>query len=164
MDAPPDQSHDERGDRPLRAYTGLTAAFSALAAGGYAALRAAGKEPPPGTLSRVVRIGVATHKLSRIIGRDKVTAPYRAPFTTPQGSEGAPPAEVREKVRGEGMRRAFGELITCPYCMTPWLATGFWFAHSAAPRETDLAIDVLDSVALSDFLQLAYLALDKRAT
>ena len=164
MNGSPEAGYDESGERPLRAYTGLTIAFSALAAGGYAALRAAGKEPPPGTLGRVVRIGVATHKLSRIIGRDKVTAPYRAPFTTFQGSEDAPPAEVREKVRGEGVRRAFGELITCPYCMTPWLATGFWFAGAAAPRETDVAIDVLDAVALSDFLQLAYLALDKRAT
>lgn len=156
--------YDESGERPLRAYTGLTAAFSALAAGGYAALRAGGKEAPKGTLGQVVRIGVATHKLSRIIGRDKVTAPYRAPFTSPQGSADAPPAEVKEKVEGRGMRRAFGELITCPYCMTPWIATAFWLARGAAPKETDLAIDVLDSVALSDFLQLAYLALDKRAT
>ena len=156
--------YDESGERPLRAYTGLTATFSALAAGGYAALRASGKEPPKGTLGQVVRIGVATHKLSRIIGRDKVTAPYRAPFATFEGSDDAPPAEVKETVRGEGMRKAFGELITCPYCMTPWLATAFWLARGAAPREADLAIDVLDTVALSDFLQLAYLALDKRAT
>jgi len=67
-------------------------------------------------------------------------------------------------VRGEGMRRAFGELITCPYCMTPWLATGFWLARGAAPEETGFAIGVLESVAISDFLQLAWLAAEDRAT
>lgn len=148
-------------DRPLRAYTGLTAAFSAFAVGGYAALRARGKRPPAPTVVEAVRIGVATHKLSRMIGRDKVTAPYRAPFVTPDGDdEEAPPAEVKESVKGTGMRRAFGELITCPYCMAPWLATGFWLARGAAPREAALAIGLLESVTVSDFLQLAYLRME----
>ncbi len=37
---------------------------------------------------------VATHKLSRLLARDPVTSPLRAPFTSYQGTAG--PAELDE--------------------------------------------------------------------
>ena len=62
------------------------------------------------TLSNVLLFGVATHKLSRLISKDWVTSPLRAPFTTYEGP--ASGSEVNESPRGHGMRLAFGELIT----------------------------------------------------
>ena len=54
-------------------------------------------------------LGVATHKLSRLIATDTATSPLRAPFTRYEGGAGV--NEVSETPRGEGPRRAFGELI-----------------------------------------------------
>ncbi len=43
----------------------------------------------------ILLLGVATHKLSRLLAKDWVTSFYRAPFTEYQGSATAP-AEVRD--------------------------------------------------------------------
>ena len=45
---------------------------------------------------------------------------------------------VKERVVGRGLRRAVGELITCPYCVGTWIAAGFTYALLAWPRETRL--------------------------
>ena len=46
---------------------------------------------------------MATHKLSRIIAKDPVTSPLRAPFTTFEGTSG--PAELAEEPSsGQGLR------------------------------------------------------------
>ena len=49
----------------------------------------------------VLLTGVATHKLSRMISKDRITAFARAPFTEFQ--ERGRPAEVEEKPRGSGL-------------------------------------------------------------
>jgi len=46
---------------------------------------------------------MATHKISRLITKDKVTAFVRAPFTRFQ--EAAGHGELEEEARGEGLRR-----------------------------------------------------------
>jgi len=109
----------------------------------------------------VVLIGVATHKTTRLISKDKITTPLRAPFTEHQGS-GAP-GEVEEAPRGSGLRRAIGELLACPYCLGQWVATGFAAGLVAAPRVTRFLCGVMSALALSDFLQVAYRASEERA-
>jgi hypothetical protein len=156
------EGYDPGGERPLGAYTALTATFAALAAGGYAALAASGKTPERPSLRDSLRLGIATHKLARMAAKDKVTAPYRAPFTRFQTTEGTAPAEVSEQARGSGMRRAFGELLTCPYCLAPWIATSLLYGSAAAPRPTQAAISVLEAVTVSDFLQILYKGADEK--
>ena len=46
---------------------------------------------------------IATHKLSRLIAKDPVTSPLRAPFTSFEGTSG--PAELKEDVRRAGGSR-----------------------------------------------------------
>jgi hypothetical protein len=98
--------------------------------------------------------GIAVHKLSRTIARERVTVPLRMPFTQYAGSGGA--GQVREKPRGRGLQRALGNLLTCQYCTAPWSAllvtTGLVFA----PRATRLANNLLAMATLSDFLHQAY--------
>src|SRR6266568_6180594 len=53
----------------------------------------------------------------RLITKDPVTSPLRAPFTVFEGQEGQ--AELKEEVRGHGARKAVGELVTCPFCSIP---------------------------------------------
>jgi len=104
-------------------------------------------------------LGTATHKLSRIIAKDRITGILRAPFVSYIRSAGA--GEVEEEPRGRGMQRGIGQLISCPYCMAPWCATALAFGLVFAPRVTQFFAGILASVAASDFLQRAYLTAKK---
>jgi Protein of unknown function (DUF1360) len=101
-------------------------------------------------------LGVATHKLSRIVAKDRITSILRAPFVSYIRSAGA--GEVEEEPRGRGIQRGIGHLISCPYCTAPWSATALAFGFLFAPRVTRFFAGILASVAMSDFLHRAYLA------
>lgn len=149
-------------ERPLGGYLKLLALYAAAvgAAGGVVAWR---RVPLPDSVSwsDLVRISVATHKVSRLLTKDSVTSALRSPFTRFGGAEGE--GELREEVRGRGVRKAAGELVTCPFCMGQWVATGFVFGLILAPRATRLAATVFTALSASDFLQLGYAAAVKRA-
>ena len=104
--------------------------------------------------------GVATHKLSRMISKDRVTAFARAPFTEFQERGG--PAEVEEKPRGSGLKRAVGELLVCPYCLGLWISAGFHVGLLFAPRTTRFIASIFSALTISDFLQVAYKASEDR--
>src|SRR5437870_3277189 len=106
-------------------------------------------------------LGVATHKLSRIVAKDRITSILRAPFVNYIRSAGA--GEVEEEPRGRGIQLGIGHLISCPYCVAPWCATALGFGLVFAPRVTRFLAGILASVATSDFLHRAYLAAKKKA-
>jgi hypothetical protein len=145
---------DERP--PFRTYAVLAATFNAAFAGALLAARRSRRLPDRVSAQDVVLIGTASHKLSRLIAKDKVTSFARAPFTEYQGRGG--PAEVEERARGEGVRRAVGELLTCPYCLGLWASGAFHVGLIFAPRVTRVAASTLTALTLSDFLQIAYKA------
>ena len=125
------------------------------------AARRSGRELPERVdAGDLVLTGVATHKLSRLIAKDKVTAFLRAPFTELEGKGG--PAEVEERARGEGLQRAAGELLICPYCLGMWVSGGFQLGLLAAPRTTRFVASILAGLTLSDFLQIAYKAAEDK--
>jgi len=99
-------------------------------------------------------LGMATHKLSRIVAKDRITGILRAPFVSYIGSAGA--GEVEEEPRGRGFQRGIGHLVSCPYCMAPWCATALSFGLLFAPRVTRFFAGILVSVTASDFLHRAY--------
>jgi hypothetical protein len=139
-------------DRPLWSYTGLMAAFGALFVGLLALSR--GRLPEHVSARDVVLGGVATHKISRLLAKDKVTQPLRAPFT--ENPEDAGPSEVDEEPAGEGPRKAIGELVSCPYCLGMWVATGLLYGFLLLPRLTRLVAAIFTVHTISDFLQVAY--------
>lgn len=100
--------------------------------------------------------GVATHWLSRIITKDWVTIPVRAPFTRYRKS--LPGGEVLEESRGKGLRRAVDDLPTCQFCIGPWvagaLAAGL-VAATLSPRRPALRTP---HSALKRFLPLVAIA------
>jgi len=148
--------------RPLAAYAGLTVAFGATLGGALAGLRAAGRELPDSpSAGDLALVGIATHKVSRLLAKDKVTSFIRAPFTRYQ--EPAGHGELEEAPRGSGARYAIGELLVCPYCLAQWVAAGFAVGLVAAPRTTRLVAGIYAAETLSDFLQLAYKAAEDRA-
>jgi len=142
-------------DRPLVGY--------AVVLGGYTAMlglltgigRACGvRLPERFSVQDTVLLGVATHKASRLLAKDAVTSPLRAPFA--RYEEPAGDAEVNESVRGEGVNHAVGELVTCPFCLAVWVAGGLTAGLAFAPRVTRATLTALTAIATSDTLQLAY--------
>ena len=99
-------------------------------------------------------LGLATHKLSRIVAKDRITGILRAPFVSYIRGSGA--GEVEEEPRGHGFQRGIGHLISCPYCMAPWCATALSFGLLFAPRVTRFFAGILVSVTASDFLHRGY--------
>lgn len=147
------EGHGYEPDR-LASYAALVVAFNAAFAGVLLGARAAGRPLPRLGAGDLVLFGIATHKLSRTLAKDKVTASLRAPFTEVEGEGG--PAEVEERPRGSGLRRSIGELLGCPYCLDQWVATGFVSGSIFAPRVTRLVAGIFATVAVADFLQMAY--------
>jgi hypothetical protein len=146
---------------PFAAYAAFAAVFHAGLVGSVAAARRRGRELPERVgADDVVLIGTATYKLSRLVAKDRITAFARAPFTEFQEEGG--PAEVEERSRGTGLRRAVGELLVCPYCLGLWFSGGFHIGLLFAPRATRFSASVLTALALSDFLQIAYKAAEER--
>jgi hypothetical protein len=158
------RAYAPRQRRPLSGYLGSMVAYAAMSAGLAGAVRASGR-PLPDRYSAgdVLLLAVATHKLSRLLTKEAVTSPLRAPFARYAGPAGN--AELNEHVRADGSptRHAVGELVTCPFCMAVWVATSLGGALVVAPRPTRLAVTILTAVAGSDFLQLAYAAAQRAA-
>jgi len=146
---------------PFASYATFSAVFTAAMASVLVAARRNGRELPERTRAGdIVLIGTASHKLSRLLAKDKVTAFARAPFTEFQEKGG--PAEVEEKPRGRGLQQAIGELIACPYCLGLWTSGGFHAGMLFAPRVTRFAASVLSALTISDFLQIAYKAAEDK--
>jgi len=141
-------------DRPLGSYLGTLTVYGGVVAGLALAARLSGRGLPRLGLGDLALMTVATHRISRTIAKDPVTSPLRAPFTRFKGTSG--PAELAEEVRGEGARHAIGELLTCPFCTSQWVATGYAAGLVFAPDATRLVGVTMTAVAGSDWLQLAY--------
>lgn len=141
--------------KPLGAYAVLMGVFGAsLAACLWSAKKNKQLLPKSIGLTDVLLLGVATHKLTRLVTHDWVTSPIRAPFTTYDKSIGA--GEITETARGTGMRRAIGELLTCPWCMGPWVSAGLFTGFVHSPRSTRWFAAIFNGVAISDSLHHLY--------
>jgi hypothetical protein len=146
---------------PLAAYATFATVFHAAMAGAVAAAKRSGRDLPQRVdAGDIALIGTASYQLSRLVSKKKITAFVRAPFTELEGKGG--PAELDERPRGSGMRRALGELLVCPYCLGLWASGGFHAGILFAPRTTRFSASVLTAMAVSDFLQVAYRAAEKR--
>jgi len=147
-------------ERPLRAYAALAGLYAAGLTCALVALRRSGRQLAlrPG-VGDVLMVGIATHKLSRLIAKDKITSFLRAPFTRFQETTGH--GEVAEQPSGHGLRLALGELLVCPYCLAQWIATGLALGLVVAPRLTRLLGTTLVAHTISDFLQVAYRAAER---
>lgn len=129
-------------------FAGLCAAFAAW-------FRAGDRELPHRVDPRdMALLAVATHKVSRLTAKDRVTSAVRAPFTRFQGDAG--PGEVDEAARGHGLRRAVGELLICPYCLGLWISSAFFGGLLVAPRATRWIASLFVVVTGADVLQIAY--------
>lgn len=131
--------------RPLPEYATLVTVFSA-ALGGFLVL-GRNRVPERIGLGDLARVGVASYKVGRLVAKDEVTSWVRAPVTRDE--------EAQEPER-EGMARALGELVTCPYCIGLWVSAVLTAALAVRPRETRVVTTVFGAQAVADFLNAAF--------
>ena len=149
-------------ERPLGGYTVLSSVFATSFVGALVAAHRSGHRLPNDFSTKdIVLTGIATHKLSRLIARDKVTSFVRAPFTRFQQKAGH--AEVDEEPRRSGMSLAVGELLVCAYCLAQLIAGAFIVGHVTAPRVTRMLTAMWSAHAIADAAQLAYSAAEQRS-
>ncbi|MET8573300.1 DUF1360 domain-containing protein [Streptomyces sp. NPDC005012] len=156
-------AYADGGERPLGGYLAAMTAFGAYTATWAVAVRRRGRPLPerPDPWD-VALTAVSTFRLSRLLSKASVTSPLRAPFTRYVGPEG--PAELHEEAREESGRETVGELMTCPFCTSVWVASTLTAGLLLAPRATRTAMGGLTALAGADALQLGYAALVRKAT
>jgi len=152
-DGKADNPHDRHR---IAGYLTAMSVFGSATAGAALLGRAKGRELPTSyAVPDLVLGAVAVHKFARLLTKDGVTSPLRAPFTEFEGEAGS--AEVNEKpVDGPPVRHLLGEMLSCPFCVTPWITTGYVATLAVSPRLARAWAAVFGIVGASDFLQQAY--------
>jgi hypothetical protein len=145
---------------PFGSYALFTGVFNGAFGAALAAAGRNGRLPERIEAGDVMLVGVASHKLSRVIAKDKVTSFLRAPFTEYESPGG--PGEVEERARGKGLRKAVGELLVCPYCLGLWMSGGMHVGLIYAPRLTRTLASTFTALTIADFLQIAYKAAEQK--
>ncbi|WBQ06568.1 DUF1360 domain-containing protein [Kribbella sp. CA-293567] len=157
------QSDGYAPERSLSGYAGAIGVFSAYCAALALAGRATGRRLPDEVRPLDLLVGAAAvFRFSKLVSRNTVTSPIRAPFTQYSGPGG--PAETIDEARGDGARRVVGELITCPFCLSVWTATTYTAGLVLFPRATRTAAAGLAVLTGADLLQLSSTALTRVAT
>lgn len=128
--------------------------YNVMLLGILLAARTSGRLPDLIAIYDFVLVALATHKLSRLISKDRFNAPFRAPFVEHRGEAGA--GEVDEVPRGDGLRRTLGLLATEPACTGPWVAPLLTLGIVRAPRTTRFASSIFAAITVSDFLHRVY--------
>jgi hypothetical protein len=150
--------YEQGEDRPLGSFLLVMGGYGTLVAAAAGILRRRGRRLPERIPFRDLALGaVATHKVSRLIAKDPVSSPFRAPFTKFEGQSGE--AEVAEEVVGTGLQHAVGELLSCPFCLDVWVATSFVLGFIAKPELARTVAGMFGIVAGADVMQFGYDAL-----
>jgi hypothetical protein len=123
--------------------------------------RDAGPERPSAAWSDILLVALATQKMSRLVSKQTVAAPLRAPFTADEGAAG--PGERNARPIGTGWRRSVGELVSCPFCLDVWLGTASTFGLRLAPRVARPVLGTFAAVGVADALQFVYVQLEHHA-
>jgi hypothetical protein len=145
---------DDTHDR-IPGYLGALTAFGTTVTAAVLAGRARGAGLPERYAAADLALGaVATQKFTRILSKDAVTTPLRAPFTEFEKPLGS--GEVADRPRHGHPQHTIGELLTCPFCLAPWTATAYVAALALAPRAARAWAATFAVVGASDALQHAY--------
>jgi hypothetical protein len=133
-------------------YAVLSGLYATLLGG--AALSARGREAIP--RAELPVLAAATFTLSKLIVHEKVETWIRQPFVDEQPSG--------RKPKGNRLRYAIGELMSCTRCTGAWCALGLVGLRLHSPQTARTVTTVLAASAGSDFLHTGFSLLCARAT
>jgi Protein of unknown function (DUF1360) len=143
---------------PYGAYAAIAGAFTLGLGLAASAARRLGRERGELTALDLVTLAAATFKTSRTLSRERVASFVRQPFVEGEASTGED-----EQPTGEGLRRAIGELVTCPRCVGAWSAAALASSQVVAPRFGRLLTWSLGAAGVNDFLQAGFKVLCAKA-
>jgi hypothetical protein len=129
-----------------RDYAALSAGWAALLGAVLVAARDKGDEPV--RTAEVLPLGLATFALAKLVAKEKVDAWVREPFVEERAGGRAP--------KGDGLRYAVGELITCTRCVGVWSALGLTALRVTRPRDARVVNAVLGASAINDVAQAGF--------
>ena len=153
------ESRRQNGERERRERTTyVTLMWLFLGVFGAFASRARGQERPLDLRPLDVGLlGLATYRAGRLAAYDRVTEPLREPFTETTPDEyGAGENVIAE---GEGVRKAVGELVSCPTCVGTWVAAGLVYGLQVVPGPTRVLMTILGGTGLAELIDGASEAL-----
>lgn len=150
-DDPPGEGETE--STPFASYATLIVTFH-VAFGGFLIYTARSRRRVSAELSArdILLLGITAQRISRLITKSRATRVLRAPFAELRVSDDG---HADERPRGGGMRRALGELLTCPHCTGVWVAGGLTAARMVRPRETAVVAAAFTILSVAEALQFA---------
>lgn len=104
----------------------------------------------------LVVLAMATFTLADVLAKEKISTWLREPFV----QESADHKPVRPE--GDGLRYAFGELLTCTRCIGTWSALGLVTLRTASPAAGRATARVLALAGVNDLMQSGFRLLAER--
>ncbi len=102
------------------------------------------------SLLDLILMGLSVFRMGRLIAYDRVSEPFRRPFTeTVPDDTGAGDTVV---ARGVGARQAIGQLISCPICAGTWVAAALAYGMQVFPGPTRLFNTIMGMAGLVEIL------------
>ncbi|HEU4322376.1 MAG TPA: DUF1360 domain-containing protein [Roseiflexaceae bacterium] len=136
-------------------YLGLIGLFSSLFAA-FEMVRRDREERAVGPFDMLM-LGVAVYRMGRLIAYDRVTEPLRAVFTRTEPHPSG--ADMMVVARGRGVRKALGELLSCPSCAGMWAAALLVYGLGLAPRPTRTLLAIVGASGTAELINAAVEAL-----
>lgn len=104
----------------------------------------------------LAKLGLASHRIGRMIAFERVAQPIREPFTATVPDETG--ADETVVARGRGVQWAVGELMSCPTCVATWAALALYLGRAVLPGPTRVLVNVL---AIAGVAEVAYVGVER---
>jgi hypothetical protein len=127
-------------------YAAINAVWISLAAALVAGTRRRAAEDPITTME-LIPLAAATFAVSKAVARERIGTWVREPFVDEEGDH---------RPKGNRIRRAVGELVTCTRCVGTWSALGVVGLRVLHPEAGKTLNMVLASSAANDWLQAGF--------
>jgi hypothetical protein len=151
----------EASEVPLGSYVALMGAYSLFFGSLFVIATRRQRELRKPSGSDLAFLTIGAYKLSRIVTMSFIGSPLRAPFA--KRGQSLKGGEVQDQSRGQGLQKAVGNLVTCPFCFNVWSTTLFSFGYTFAPRLTVQAARILSMAAAGDVLHHGYRTLREKS-
>jgi hypothetical protein len=99
---------------------------------------------------------LATFRMSRMVAYDKVMQTYRSPVVEVVPHDSGAGETTQAKPGTTGIKRALGELISCPICNGTWISAGLVYGLCLAPNYTRTLINVMSVMGAVEIMNAAF--------
>src|SRR3954464_14821748 len=128
-------------------YAAINAVWVSLAAALVASSRRRASRDPI-TNKELIPLAAATFAVSKAVARERIGTWVREPFVDEE--------DHHQKPKGNRLRRAVGELVTCTRCVGTWSALGVVGLRVVNPEAGRTLSVILASSAANDWMQAGF--------